>query len=218
MLPQLECHELPAFSADKLDVVRAAFAQADGCVMRQAWLTEPEPDFSPATIRTGWRNDSFLVFAKLEDADIFTRATAHNQRMWELGDVLEIFLSPENSASYVEFHVTSNNMRLQLRFPDTATLRRAQAANQFDDLLLTDGVFHSHAWAEPENKRWFVLAEIPTVAVCGTNQPLAGMKWRFSFSRYDYIRGRQKPILSSTSPHARPDFHRREDWGTLIFV
>jgi hypothetical protein len=44
------------------------------------------------------------------------------------------------------------------------------------------------------------------------------MKWRFSFSRYDYIRGRQEPILSSTSPHAWPDFHQREEWGTLIFV
>jgi hypothetical protein len=44
------------------------------------------------------------------------------------------------------------------------------------------------------------------------------MKWRFSFSRYDYIRGRREPMISSTSPHARPGFHRREEWGTLIFV
>lgn len=217
-LPQLNCRQLPAFDADKLDAVRAAFASADGCVLRQAWLVEPEPDFTTAVVRTGWRRNSLLVFAELEDADIFTRATGHNQRMWELGDVLEIFLAPENSASYVEFHVTPNNLRLQLRLPDTATLRRAQAENLFDHLLLPDGVFHSHAWTQPENKKWFVYAEIPSASVCSADHQLAGTQWRFSFSRYDYIRGRQEPMISSSSPHAQPDFHRREEWGTLILV
>lgn len=215
--PQLKCRALPAFDADKLDAVRGAFARADGCGLRQAWLPAPEPDFTPATVRVGWRGHSLLVFAELADADIFSRATAPNQRMWELGDVLEIFLAPENSASYAEFHVTPNNFRLQLRFPDTATLRRAQAENRFDHLLLPDGVFHSRAWAQPENNKWYAFAEIPAAVVGGADQPLAGKKWRFSFSRYDYIRGRRQPIFSSTSPHTQPDFHRREEWGTLIF-
>ena len=217
-LPQLNCRPLPAFDADKLDAVQTAFARAEGCVLRQAWLAEPEPDFTTAVVRAGWRGNSLLIFAELEDADIFTRASAHNQRMWELGDVLEIFLSPENSARYVEFHVTPNNLRLQLRLPDTTTLRGAQAENRFDHLLLPEGVFHSRAWRQPENNKWFVFAEIPSVAVCGVDRPLAGTKWRFSFSRYDYIHGRAEPMISSTSPHARPDFHRREEWGTLIFV
>ena len=216
--PQLKCRELPAFNADKLDAVRAAFTRADGCGLRQAWAAAPEPDFTPTTVRAGWHGNSLLVFVELEDADIFTRATAHNQRMWELGDVLEIFLSPENSASYVEFHVTPNNLRLQLHFSDTATLRRAQAENRFEHLLLPDGVFHSRAWAQPENNKWFVYAEIPAAAVGGADRPLAGKKWRFSFSRYDCIRGRQETIVSSTSPHAKLDVHQREEWGTLIFI
>ncbi len=149
--PQLPCRSLSAFEVDKLTAVQAAFATADGCELCQVWPAKPEADFASATVRTGWREDSLLVFAELPDADIFSRATGHNQRMWELGDVLEIFLSPENSVSYVEFHVTPTNYRLQLRFPDTATLRPA-------------------------------------------------------------------PVYSSTSPHADSDFHRREDWGTLIFV
>ena len=216
--PQLKCREVPAFNADKLDEIRAAFLRADDCGLRQAWLAAPEPDFTPATVRAGWRGNSLLAFVELEDADIITRATAHNQRMWELGDVLEIFLSPENSASYVEFHITPNNLRLQLHFSDTATLRQAQAENRFDHLLLPDGVFHSRAWVQAEDKKWFAFAEIPTAIVCGADTPLAGMKWCFSFSRYDCVRGRSEPIVSSSSPHAQPDFHRREEWGTLIFV
>ena len=217
MPPSLKCRELPVFEADNLDAMCKAFASATGCELRQAWRAEPEPEFAPAVVRTGWRGNSLLVFAELDDADIFSRATAHNQRMWELGDVLEIFLSPENSASYVEFHVTPNNYRLQLRFPDTATLRRAQAENRFEHLLLLDGVFHSGTWVLPENKKWFALAEIPAAVVGGVDKRIAGMRWKFSFSRYDSTRGRPAPVCSSTSPHAQLDFHRREDWGALIF-
>jgi hypothetical protein len=97
-------------------------------------------------------------------------------------------------------------------------LRQAQAANAFDGFLLPDGVFHSHVWTQPEYRRWFAYAEIPAASVCAAAESLEESRWRFSFSRYDYIRGRQVPILSSTSPHPVPDFHGREDWGTLRFV
>jgi hypothetical protein len=217
-LPQITCRELTTFDAENLDAIRAAFASADACSMQQTWQAALDKDFTPAMIRVGWRRTSLFVFAELDDADIFTRATAHNQRMWELGDVLEVFLSPEGAQEYVEFHVTPDNWRLQLRFPDTATLRRAQAENRFDHLLLPDGVFFSRVWIQPEKKKWFVLAEIPAAAVCGTHQPMPGMRWKFSFSRYDYIRDRKDPIYSSTSPHPKLDYHRREEWGTLIFA
>jgi hypothetical protein len=216
-LPSLICRELRAYAPDRLAAVRAAFQHADSCGLQQAWRAELEPDFAPATVRVGWHGHSLRVFAELDDADIVSRATAPNQRMWELGDVLEIFLQPADSPGYVELHVTPNNLRLQLRFPDTATLRRAQAKNFFEDLMLPDGVFESHTWIGPEKGKWFVHAEIPATLVGGTHGLQAEWPWRFSFSRYDGTRGRTEPVISSSSPHAQPDFHRREEWGTLFF-
>lgn len=216
--PRLECRELPAFEARNLDEVLAAFAAAESCTMGQSWRPQTAPDFRPAIVRAGWRETSLLVLAELEDVDIFTRATSNNQRMWELGDTLEIFLQPEDWPGYVEFHVTPNNLRLQVRFPDPAARRRAQAANSFEELVLPEGTFHSHTWMQPENSRWFVLATIPASSVSGAGVPLAGCRWRFSFSRYDYRRDRPEPVISSSSPHAQPDFHRREEWGVLLFV
>jgi hypothetical protein len=212
---RLVCRELPAFNPDRLDTVRAAFAAAEHCVLRQAWLSAPEKDFTPGIIRVGRHRNSLLLFAELMDADIFSDAKKMNERMWELGDTLEIFLSEESAASYVEFHVTPNNQRLQLRFPGTEALRQAQKANAFDQFLLAGRVFYSQTWMEAD--KWFVYAEIPAMPVCGSHKPLAGTNWRFSFSRYDYVRGRKEPILSSSSPHAKADYHRREEWGTLSF-
>ena len=216
--PLLECRELPAFAPDNLDAVRAAFSTAAACVLGQAWLVEPEPDFTPASVRVGWRGDVLLVFAELEDADIVTRATGLNQRMWELGDTFEIFLQPADAPGYVEFHVTPNNQRLQLRFADAAAFQRARASGSIAECLVPGEAFRSSAWVRPESRRWYVYAEIPAASVCGSSRPLAGSRWRFSFSRYDAAQGCGQPVISSSSPHAAPGFHRREEWGALAFL
>jgi hypothetical protein len=216
--PCLECRELGDYDTKSLVAVRAAFRPADNCVLRQAWRREPERNFMAAVARIGWRGPSLRVFAALHDADIFTQATAPNQRLWELGDVLELFLQPADSPAYVELHVTPNNLRLQLRYPDTAALRRAQQADDINEFILPDGAFLAHTWLEPEHRKWYVHAEIPAGLVGGAEAFPPVQPWRFSFGRYDYTRGRKQPIISSSSPHARPDFHRREEWGTLRFT
>jgi hypothetical protein len=158
-----------------------------------------------------------LVFAELTDIDIHSAATALNQRMWELGDTFEMFLRPAGQEAYVEFHVTPNNQRLQLRIANPEALRRARAANVIDEFLLPGDVYYSATWVQPEHRRWFVFADIPAVVVCGTTEVIAGSRWHFSFSRYDYSRGSGEPVISSTSPHAEADFHRQQEWGLLEF-
>jgi len=215
--PMIRCLPLPDFEASNLDKVHAAFADAIPFDLGQAWRTEVEPGFAPGQVRVGWRRDSLLILAELTDQDIFTSATEVNQRMWELGDTFEIFLRPADWPEYIEFHVTPNNLRLQLRIPSTEALRRAQAANVFDEFLLSGNVFRSVTWVQPENQRWFVHAAIPVGAVLRRARLMAGSRWYFSFSRYDYTRGGGEPVVSSTSPHAVADFHRQQEWGILKF-
>lgn len=211
------CLPLPTFDESNLDSVNAAFAAAMLCAMGQAWRAEVEPGFAPGHVRIGWREDSLLLFAELSDHNIFTAATAANQRMWELGDTFEIFLRPVTGTEYVEFQVTPNNQQLQLRFANTEALRRAQAANVFEEFLLPGNVFHSVTWVQSGNQKWFVYAAIPAVAVCGQTSLSAGSRWHFSFSRYANTHGGE-PVISSTSPHAAADFHRQQEWGELIFT
>ena len=216
--PVIRCLPLPPFDDGDLEAVGGAFAAAAPCALGQAWRAAVEPGFAPGHVRTGWREDSLRQFAELTDHDIFSNATAVNQRMWELGDTLEVFLRPPGQAEYVEFHVTPNNQRLQLRIANTEALRRAQAANVFDEFLLPGNVFHSVTWVQPGNQKWFVYAAIPAIAVCGHARLTAGSRWSFSFSRYDYTRGGGEPVISSTSPHAVADFHRQQEWGVLNFT
>ena len=82
-------------------------------LMQQGWLDSREADFLSAEIRVGWTPSRLIVLAKIPDRDIFTQATGPNQKMWELGDVFEMFLKPEDRTDYVELHVTPPNFRLQ---------------------------------------------------------------------------------------------------------
>jgi hypothetical protein len=152
-----------------------------------------EPDFAPATVRLSWQSGHLLIHAELTDHDIHTTATADNQNLWELGDTFEIFCQTTGNPGYHEFHVAPNNHRLQLRFPGQQ--------------LLTGDHFTSQTTIEP--RQWRIQARIPGA--------VAGAEWRVSFSRYDYTRGRVAPVISSTSLHKEPNFHRHHEWSILRF-
>ena len=210
----LDCGSLPAFAPDDLAGVRAAFTGATPISLGQAWLPVPEPDFAPGIVRTGWREDSMLVFADLSDVDVFTLARRHNDRFWELGDTFEIFLQPPGRQDYVELHVAPNNLRLQLRF---AKPPPARDADPFPEALIHDQVFDSQTWIKPDMRGWCAFAAVPAVALFA--QPaLASSTWRFSFGRYDATRGREHPVISSSSPHTKPAFHRPHEWGQIHFA
>lgn len=217
MAPEIQCEPLPPFDRADLESVQRAFQPAMTCPFRQAWLDHEGAGFSPGTVRMGWHENSLLVFAELTDMDIFNGATKLNQCTWELGDVFEVFLQSLEKTSYVEFHVTPNNQRLQLRYPDRDAASWAQKTDRLEEFLIPGEVFYSMTWVESRKCRWHVLAEIPASVVCGSNAPVENTCWRFSFGRYDYTRGVAGPVISSTSPHCEPDFHRQQEWGVLTF-
>jgi hypothetical protein len=217
LAPAIICERLPEFDRTQLDSVRGVFKHATPCVFRQAWLDEPAAGFSPARVRTGWCGNSLLVFAELTDVDIYNDATTLNQRAWELGDVFEMFLRPTGREDYVEFEVTPNNLRLQMRFTDGVSLEQVRKMKSLENVLMMGDAFYSMTWIDRQECRWYVYAEIAARSVCGSDEPIEGTDWRFSFARYDYTRGARDPVISSTSPHAEPDFHRQHEWGSMTF-
>ncbi len=207
----VDCRPLPFFEEADLAAAQRAFRDAAPIHLGQSWLPEPEPGFAPGVVRTGWRGDTLYVLARLFDTDIVTRARDHNERFWELGDTFEIFLQPLPGDSYVELHVTPNNLRLQLGFD--APPVPATDPDPFEAALLGSEVFRSWTFVDEGARVWHALAAVPSASVGGP-APLAGSNWRFSFGRYDAGRGRD-PIISSSSAHAAPRFHRPHEWGEL---
>jgi hypothetical protein len=208
---------LPLFETSTLEGVQAAFQEAVAISAEQAWRKKAEPHFAPMLVRIGWRDDMLLLFAELTDADILTHATANNQRLWELGDAFEVFLRPRTQGSYVELQVAPNNKRLQLRYPNTRAVTHARKLGATDHLLIRGKAFVSSTWVCAAEKKWYVFVKVPAKTVCEQAKLSPGIEWLFSFSRYDYTRTRKRPVISSTSLHKKPDFHRQAEWRIMRF-
>ncbi len=212
------CLALAKFKTSELAEVQEAFAGATKISMRQGWLPKEEESFAPAEVAIGWRNGSLLVFAELTDRDVFTRATKPNQKMWELGDVFEMFLSVKGQPAYFEFHVTPNNQWLQLRFADSTVVDQLRkGVGDFSSCLIKKKVFRSAVWRRSREEKWFVYAEIPAKVICESKAARKHGVWEFSFSRYDYTRRPKRRVISSTSPHKKPNFHARKEWNVMKF-
>jgi hypothetical protein len=189
--------------------------------LRQAWRTEPETDLQPGLVRVGWTRDAMAVEAELTDLDIFNPVSEFNQVAYTLGDVFEVFLRPEGQDAYFEIHVTPQNQVLQLRFPDAAAVRKPKPGDTQDERLAPYKVWQpritSQTRVDAPARKWFVTAAIPFAMVVESREMKTGRRWFCSFCRYDYTRGRAKPVLSSTSPHAECNFHRQQEWLPIEF-
>ena len=173
------------------------------------------PSRTPASVWLGHADSKLFVLAYLPDAEIWSTASEHNQKMWELGDVFEAFLQAEGHVEYVEMHVTPSNYRLQLRFPDREGVSRVRAREAFEEFVLPEGTFSSETAIRPED--WVVFASIPSSVIFAAKKDLSGKKCKFSFCRFDYDAGGGEPVHSSTSDYKELDFHRIEEWGMLQF-
>jgi len=214
--PSILCRKLFNFNCEQLDSVRREFYRSEPSLLKQSWLPVSQPELEPGLVYTGWKNSEFFVFAELADADIFTVAKASGDLLWRLGDTFEIFLGRTDEEAYYEFHVAPNNLKLQLHFPDAQATARVGRTERFEDLMMKEDAFVSWAWVRPEIKRWFVLARIPGKLLEPKGE-LAGARCSFSFCRYDYTRGEEVPVISSTSSYTKANFHRRHEWGTICF-
>lgn len=217
-------HELALSSLARdadLGNLRIAFADVPVLTFGQAWLDRPEPDLAGGEVRVACDGTGLTILAQLEDRDIRTAATAPNQPLWALGDALEVFLRPPGAEAYWEFHVAPNNLRLRLKFPHRRAVydrKRAIGPDAPPEAIIEPFLlakdFESRVWRDAEKGAWSVFARFP-FDLFDRPPPLASEVWLASFCRYDYAADRDTPVLSSTSPLIRPDFHDQTAWVDL---
>jgi len=175
--------------------------------LSQTWLAAPEPDFLPTSIRIGWTAESIQITAEITDKELLYKATADNQRLWELGDVFEVFIMPKGKSDYWELHVDPGNHRLHARFP-------GKPGSLLEDKLISPVGFHSET--KVTETGWTVTIQIPSTML-GLASFEAGQGFRISCCRYD-AGTKRSPVLSSSSPHQIPKFHQPQDWTEIQLV
>ncbi|MEO8205096.1 MAG: hypothetical protein ABI615_02870 [Chthoniobacterales bacterium] len=184
--------------------------------MQQAWLKRQSKKIPHATVHLGWRENALQILAHIPDKDIFTRAVRNNENLCLFGDVFEIFLKDVAHKAYYEFHIAPNGLWMQLKMPGTEFFRRG--GFDLNALRIPRRFLNFRLQVNRRANYWKVYAKIPASRLFGKKLTLKNRVWLASFSRYDYSKNKKNPILSSTSPHRVPHFHRIEEWQPLRFV
>ena len=204
----------------------------DGVLDEKAWKGAREmTDFAvfwekrrPATrtkARLLWDDQHLYFSAEMEDHDLFALTKERNGMTWE-DDVFELFFKPSaKKLPYYEFQVNALNTHLELFLPSRGSggYRRFASLTKnlgMESAVKLDGTLNKHA---DRDRGWTVEGRIPWTAFAATGgRPAPGDRWKFALCRYDYSVYLESPDLSSTAPLTRPDFHRYEDYGDLVFV
>ena len=174
----------------------------------QAWLAEQEQGFRPGIALISWSQGELHLKVDLIDDEVMTTATAHQQRLWEQGDVVEFFVQRVGKPDYHEYHLAPNGLTLALHFPDSSCVASVRSGGRRMEEFLT--VLPRRAEVLKTLQGWNASFSIPLDGASGD-------RILVSCSRYDAGTGRN-PILSSTSPHTVCDFHRTQDWRELQFT
>lgn len=224
----LRCPVLAGFDPGDAPSARRALTAVAPLPLVQAWRESPEEGFRPGTVRVGTQGGALWIFAELADDDIFNPVTAFNDPAFLRGDAFEMFFAPEGQSSYRELHVTPGNVRLQLCFPRLGAARElpCDVDDPLEPFKVAEVLFES--WTTVERGRWTVLACVPLASIVETkgdregDSPLSEggavpvpVVIRCSFCRYDWTRGSDCPVLSSTSLHPVCDFHRVGEWRRI---
>jgi hypothetical protein len=136
--------------------------------------------------------------------------------MWELGDVFEVFLVRRGWKRYVELHTTPRNHRLHLAWTQRDLTRFQTGRASLGEFVRSSKEFTSWVRRSTRSRQWRVLLRIPSSTLPPGTPLQAGQRFFMSFSRYDAGLPSTCPILSSTSFHSQPDYHRIHEWRPVI--
>ena len=225
IIPQIKCHKAGSFNIDDWKAAEELFKTAEFAEFQQGWADKPSHDFRPAKAAAAWTGTSLIVYAELCDDDIFndTGEEEFNRIAIGSGDVFEIFLRPAGQDSYYEIHVSPRNQKFQIRLPFPNCFQKLKQDFKSPDEMLEsfkiwNPVVRSRVSIDRAARKWRVLAEIPFSMLVEKETVSAGLKWRFSFCRYDYTRPAMNPAYSSTSPHSAINYHLVDEYGILEFI
>lgn len=209
--PWLALPRVPELTlAATLDAAHWPPAPGAAVALQQAWLPKPEVAFQSGTVWLAATSTALVIFAELNGCGGRTSATVDHERLWERGDVFEIFLQSFGGEAYFEFQIAPNGRLLQLHYPSIGIDRRAG----LDSYIRRDRLIEFTLRVVPETSRWRVAARLPVAPLLPSHPKTAGADWRIACCRYDYAAD-GKYCLSSTAALTRPDFHRIGEWSRV---
>ncbi len=171
-------------------------------------------------IKVLW-DDKYVYFGGVfYDSDIVQLANKDWRHYYRTGDLMEIFLKPENKRYYWELYSTPNSLKNSLFYWSGGRLglRGSSLAYRMEGMLVKsscDGTLNNE---KDYDKQWTTEMAVPIGELEKHGEKIEpGKVWRFLTGRYNYsIHLDQKELTRSGKPESN-SFHSPKSWSRLRF-
>jgi hypothetical protein len=213
----IQCRTVTGVTSDFGGAQPDKYAGCSRLQFRQRWEGPLAVPREGGVAYVGCAPEGLWFYACLQDSDIFSQATADDQRMWTLGDVVEFFVKPGRECrDYREIHLTPNGYSMDLYIAARSAFLQGGPAAFAAALSHRSGSRFKVA-TFPDQRKWAAEICIPWRAFKVEGAPPAGSIWQFAVCRYNCNGGLANPELSSVAPYTVKSFHRHEEFLDLVF-
>jgi len=173
------------------------------------------------TVQLAWDDNYLYVGVKFHDSDIVQESDENQQHHYTSGDLLEIFLKPENSSWYWEIYGTPNEKKTAFWFPGRGRLGLKSGFDPgmpLEDIRIAtrlEGTLNN--WRDRDGF-WTAEMAIPVQSLTAHGDAFGpGSKWRILVARYNFSRYLPWKELSMVPRLSTTNFHLLEEFGVLEF-
>lgn len=210
------CRRLKEGPVDLADECPSPYDICEPLPFRQWWKGEEARPAEGGVARVGYDAHHLRFHVLMTDSDIFSRAERDNDKLWELGDVVEFFMKPGGGRDdYWEVHVSPNDFLMDLRFPSRDKFKSGEIS--WDEVIAPSCGGVKNVLVSADENHWAVEFRMPWTAFGLANAPETKDVWSFAVCRYNYSTATDAPELSSTVKFLECHFHRIEDYAKLRF-
>lgn len=167
-------------------------------------------------VRLAWDDKYLYIGIHFEDSDVVAEGKADQEHHYGTGDVLEVFLKPENETWYWELYATPHRKKTSFFFPGRGQLFLPSAAAYRCDMKVgaqVDGTLNN--W-EDRDRGWTAEMAVPIKALTARGEKFEpGAPWRILVARYNYSRYLPMKELSMTPQLNYTNYHLLEEYGWL---
>lgn len=170
----------------------------------------------PGEVRIAWDDTHLYVGVRFQDSDIVAEGKTDQIPHFRYGDLLEVFLWPEDFSWYWELYATPAGRKTAYWYPERKSGHQACSA-AFTVAARCEGSlgeFHD------KDQYWTAEMAVPVTALTSKGETFGpGSRWRLLVSRYNYSRYLPVPWLelASTPRLSRTSFHLRDEYAVLEF-